>query len=423
MPAKEKPLLIAKEKPPRILTAVKGADGLTRCPWPGVDPLYVAYHDEEWGVPEYDDWAMFEKLVLDGFQAGLSWITILRKRPAFRQAFDGFDPKKIVRWSEKKKDALMQDVGIVRNRAKIEATVALARIVLDFSDKGGFARHLWSFVDGRPIDNARHSFKDVPAETDVSRAIAKDLRARGGNFVGPTIVYAFMQATGMVNDHLVDCCRHGACRALARKLLPVSQRPPRRAWQRMLSGRRLDLIDPSPLDVEIADIAHGLARVARWNGQTKGPEIFSVAQHSLLVEALFAARDVASPREARLAALLHDAPEYVIGDMISPFKAAVGGDYKLVEARLKLRSSSVRLGRRTLRGSERRIKVADRASAYLEATALAGFSIAEARKLFGEPDLPIPDFAAFLEARRPADVEAQFLTRFAELDVAVGGAL
>jgi uncharacterized protein len=191
----------------------------------------------------------------------------------------------------------------------------------------------------------------------------------------------------------------------------------------MLSGRRLDLIDPSPLDVEIADIAHGLARVARWNGQTKGPEIFSVAQHSLLVEALFAARDAASP-QARLAALLHDAPEYVIGDMISPFKAAVGGDYKLVEARL-MRAVLIRFGLSAEPSDdlERRIKVADRASAYLEATALAGFSIAEARKLFGEPDLPIRDFAAFLEPRRPADVEAQFLTRFRELDVAVGGAL
>jgi 5'-deoxynucleotidase YfbR-like HD superfamily hydrolase len=191
----------------------------------------------------------------------------------------------------------------------------------------------------------------------------------------------------------------------------------------MLSGRRLDLIDPSPLDVEIADIAHGLARVARWNGQTKGPEIFSVAQHSLLVEALFAARDGASP-QARLAALLHDAPEYVIGDMISPFKAAVGGDYKRVEARL-MRAVLIRFGlsAEPSEDLERRIKVADRASAYLEATALAGFSIAEARKLFGEPDLPIRDFAAFLEPRRPADVEAQFLTRFGELDAEVGGAL
>ena len=206
-----------REKPPRVVAAVRSADGLMRCPWPRVDPLYAAYHDEEWGVPEYDDRAMFEKLVLDGFQAGLSWITILRKRPAFRKAFDGFDPQKIARWSEAKKDALMQDAGIVRNRAKIEATAALARIVLDFAEKGGFARHLWSFVDGRPIDNALRSLKDVRAESEVSRAIAKDLRARGGNFVGPTIIYAFMQATGMVNDHLVDCCRHEACRALARE--------------------------------------------------------------------------------------------------------------------------------------------------------------------------------------------------------------
>jgi 5'-deoxynucleotidase YfbR-like HD superfamily hydrolase len=203
----------------------------------------------------------------------------------------------------------------------------------------------------------------------------------------------------------------------------VSESAPRRAWQRMLSGRRLDLIDPSPLDVEIADIAHGLARVARWNGQTKGPEIFSVAQHSLLVEALFAAGDVASP-QARLAALLHDAPEYVIGDMISPFKAAVGGDYKLVEARLK-RAVLIRFGltAQPSEDLERRIKVADRASAYLEATALAGFSIAEARKLFGEPDLPLRDFAAFLEPRRPADVEAQFLNRFAELDAPAAATL
>ena len=203
----------------------------------------------------------------------------------------------------------------------------------------------------------------------------------------------------------------------------MSESAPRRAWQRMLSGRRLDLIDPSPLDVEIADIAHGLARVARWNGQTKGPEIFSVAQHSLLVEALFAAGNVASP-QARLAALLHDAPEYVIGDMISPFKAAVGGDYKLVETRLK-RAVLIRFGLTAdpPEDLERRIKIADRASAYLEATALAGFSIAEARKLFGEPGLPIRDFAAFLEPRRPADVEAQFLARFGELDAEVGGAL
>jgi DNA-3-methyladenine glycosylase I len=209
-----------RDKPPRAVAAVLGADGLKRCPWPGADPLYVSYHDEEWGTPEYDDKALFEKLVLDGFQAGLSWITILRKRPAFRSAFDGFDPKKIARWDGAKKEALMLDSGIVRNRAKIEATVALARIYLDLAGKGGFARHIWSFVDGRPIQNARRSLTEIPAETEVSRAIAKDLRARGGNFVGPTIIYAFMQATGMVNDHLVDCCRHDACRALARDFGP-----------------------------------------------------------------------------------------------------------------------------------------------------------------------------------------------------------
>jgi uncharacterized protein len=204
----------------------------------------------------------------------------------------------------------------------------------------------------------------------------------------------------------------------------VSEDAPRRAWQRMLSGRRLDLIDPSPLDVEIGDIAHGLARVARWNGQTKGPEIFSVAQHSLLVEALFAACERLPSDSERLAALLHDAPEYVIGDMISPFKAAIGGEYKRVEARLK-RAILVRFG---LPGDpsddlNRRIKSADRASAYLEATALAGFSIAEARKLFGEPDQPVGDFAAYLEPMRPAAVEARFLSRFAELDGEAAGTL
>ena len=204
----------------------------------------------------------------------------------------------------------------------------------------------------------------------------------------------------------------------------MSENTPRRAWQRMLSGRRLDLIDPSPLDVVIGDIAHGLARVARWNGQTRGLEIFSVAQHSLLVEALFAAAEVSPRGQARLAALLHDAPEYVIGDMISPFKVAIGGDYKLIEARLK-RAVLVRFGlpAEPQDDLDRRIKIADRASAYLEATALAGFSIAEARKLFGELNLPIRDFAAYLEPTRPAAVEAQFLARFTELDAQAGSTL
>ena len=207
--------MAAKPKPARPTAALAHADGRRRCPWPGLDPAYVAYHDEEWGAPEWDDRAMFEKLALDGFQAGLSWITILRKRAAFRAALDGFEPGKIVRYDAARIEALMGNPGIVRNRAKIEATIALARIALDLGERGGLARHLWGFVDGRPIQNARRSTSEIPAATDVSRAIAKDLRQRGGNFVGPTIVYAFMQAVGMVNDHLIACWRCEACRALS----------------------------------------------------------------------------------------------------------------------------------------------------------------------------------------------------------------
>ena len=197
-------------------------------------------------------------------------------------------------------------------------------------------------------------------------------------------------------------------------------RGPARAWQRMLSGRRLDLIDPSPLDIEISDIAHGLARVARWNGQTKGPEIFSVAQHALLVEALFAAGAEEPPAaRARLAALLHDAPEYVIGDMISPFKASIGGEYRKVEARL-MRAIHIRFGLPADLAPDlaKRIKAADRVSAYMEATALAGFGEAEAMRLFGKPAAPVAPFARHLEPMRPADAEARFLARFAELDAA-----
>ncbi len=207
--------MTVKPKPLRPTAVLAHPDGAKRCPWPGADPLYVAYHDEEWGVPEWDDRALFEKLVLDGFQAGLSWITILRKRDAFRAAFDGFAPERIVRWDAAKIEALMANPGIVRNRAKIEATIALARIALDLDARGGLARHLWGFVDGRPIDNARRAMSEIPAETDHSRAIARDLRQRGGNIVRPTNVYAFIQAVGMVNDHLVACHRHEACRALA----------------------------------------------------------------------------------------------------------------------------------------------------------------------------------------------------------------
>ena len=186
-----------------------------RCPWPGTDPLYIAYHDEEWGVPERDDRALYEKLVLDGFQAGLSWITILRKREAFRLAFDGFDPQKIARYPKRKVEALMRDQGIVRNRMKIEGAIASARAWLDMMEKGaGFAPFLWDFTQGKPVVNRFKTMKEVPAETELSRAIAKELKARGFKFCGPTIIYAFMQAVGMVNDHLTNCPRHAACQRL-----------------------------------------------------------------------------------------------------------------------------------------------------------------------------------------------------------------
>ena len=192
-------------------------DGLKRCPWPKTDPLYVAYHDAEWGVPEYDDRALYEKLMLDGFQAGLSWITILRKRDNFRRAFDGFDPQKIARYRPAKIETLMQDAGIVRNRLKIEGAVCSARAYLDVMEKGpGFSALLWNFLDGKPKVNHFRSTKQIPAETALSRQISKELAGRGFKFVGPTIVYAFMQAVGMVNDHLVDCHRHKALASAAR---------------------------------------------------------------------------------------------------------------------------------------------------------------------------------------------------------------
>jgi DNA-3-methyladenine glycosylase I len=190
---------------------------LKRCPWPGSDPLYLAYHDDEWGVPERDDRALYEKLVLDGFQAGLSWITILRKREAFRRAFAGFAPEKVARFPSKKVAALMQDEGIVRNRMKIEGAIASARAWLQMMEQGaGFAAYLWSFVDGKPIVNRYRAMAEIPAETELSRAISKDLKSRGFKFCGPTIVYAFMQATGMVNDHLMSCHCHTACAKLGR---------------------------------------------------------------------------------------------------------------------------------------------------------------------------------------------------------------
>jgi DNA-3-methyladenine glycosylase I len=196
--------------------AILHPDGKMRCPWPGIDPFYVAYHDTDWGVPEWDDRALFEKLILDGFQAGLSWITILRKRERFRDVFDGFDAQMIVRYDQAKVESLMADAGIVRNRAKIEGTIRSARIYLDMMEKDGFSAFLWRYVEGRPLQNRFSSMDDVPAETPLSQRISKDLGKLGFRFCGPTIVYAFMQAVGMVNDHLVDCFRHEECAALGR---------------------------------------------------------------------------------------------------------------------------------------------------------------------------------------------------------------
>jgi DNA-3-methyladenine glycosylase I len=185
-------------------------DPIQRCTWRGMqgDPLYEAYHDTEWGVPERDARALWEKLVLDGFQAGLAWITILRKREAFRRAFDGFDPEKVARYGEAERARLLADAGIVRSPAKIDAAIKGARIWLDMREKGeDFSGFLWDFVGAKPIQN-RWRAGEVPAQTQEAIEMSRALKARGFNFVGPVIVYAFMQATGMVNDHLVGCFRH-----------------------------------------------------------------------------------------------------------------------------------------------------------------------------------------------------------------------
>ncbi|MFO1172927.1 MAG: DNA-3-methyladenine glycosylase I [Hyphomicrobiaceae bacterium] len=188
-----------------------------RCPWAGSDPLYVAYHDTEWGVPKTDERALFEKLVLEGFQSGLSWITILRKRENFRKAFHGFDPVRIVRYGDKDVARLMQDEGIVRNRLKVAATIDNARAYLKLAETRGLASLIWEMAGGKPQQNAHRSMQDVPAETPVSKAISKELKRRGFRFVGPTTIYAFMQSMGMVNDHLVGCPSHATCAALAKR--------------------------------------------------------------------------------------------------------------------------------------------------------------------------------------------------------------
>lgn len=210
---------------------------LPRCPWCGTDPLYVAYHDTDWGVPEHDPRALWEKLVLDGFQAGLSWITILRKRDNFRRAFDDFDPAKIARYDADKIAELMDDVGIVRNRAKIEGAIGSAKAWLKIQDEGpGFSKFLWDYVGGKPKVNAFKTTASVPASTPLSVKISKELAARGFKFVGPTIVYAFMQAVGMVNDHLVDCHCHARCGQMTKPARRSAA--PTRPTSRLSAARR-----------------------------------------------------------------------------------------------------------------------------------------------------------------------------------------
>lgn len=180
-----------------------------RCGWCVGDPLYEAYHDEEWGVPITDDETLFEFLILETFQAGLSWITILKKRENFRKAFDHFDYCKIANYDQRKMDQLLQDAGIIRNRLKIKATVSNAQAFIKVQKEfGSFSKYIWAFVNGKPIKNTFKSYQDAPAKTPLSDAISKDLKKRGFKFVGSTIIYAFMQATGMVNDHEIACFRY-----------------------------------------------------------------------------------------------------------------------------------------------------------------------------------------------------------------------
>lgn len=184
-------------------------DGLVRCPWPGTDPLYVDYHDKEWGVPVKDDRKLFEFLILEGAQAGLSWITILRRRESYRRVFDGFDPEKIARYDGKKVEALLQDPGIIRNKRKVEGAVTNARTYLAFRERNGsLSSFLWSFVDGEPLVNKWCSMAEAPAVTPLAEKVSKAMKEEGFVFFGPTICYAHMQAMGLVNDHLTTCFRH-----------------------------------------------------------------------------------------------------------------------------------------------------------------------------------------------------------------------
>lgn len=187
-----------------------GTKGKKRCFWVSDDLLYIDYHDNEWGVPIYDDHCLFEFLILEGMQAGLSWLTVLRKRENFRNAFDQFNPEKIARYNQTKINQLLNNEGIIRKKLKINAAITNAQIFLEIG-KGGFSQYMWQFVDGKPIKNHWKSPKEVPAKTETSDAMSKDLKKRGFKFVGSTICYAFMQAVGMVNDHTIDCFRYKAC--------------------------------------------------------------------------------------------------------------------------------------------------------------------------------------------------------------------
>ena len=187
-----------------------------RCGWAGLEQIYVEYHDTEWGVPEYDSRALWEKLILDGFQAGLSWITILKKRDNFRSAFQNFDPHVIAEWGEEDVQRLLGDAGIIRHRGKIEATISNARAWLEMEEKQGFDQFMWAYLDGEPLQNRFHTLDEVPAQTALSQQVSKDLKKAGFKFCGPTIVYAWMQACGLINDHLITCPRHEAVKRLKR---------------------------------------------------------------------------------------------------------------------------------------------------------------------------------------------------------------
>jgi DNA-3-methyladenine glycosylase I len=181
----------------------------TRCSWPDKDPLYLKYHDTEWGVPVYDDDKLFEFLILETFQAGLSWITVLRKRENFRKAFDNFDYQKIAKYGDNKFDELIQNAGIIRNKLKIKATISNAHAYMEIQKEfGSFSKYIWTFVGGKPLINKWRSLNEIPATTEISDKLSKDLKKRGFKFVGSTVIYAHMQATGMVNDHVTNCFRH-----------------------------------------------------------------------------------------------------------------------------------------------------------------------------------------------------------------------